>query len=445
MKYQSLLTLLLAFVCLSVFGQQKIVVEKAGQGGKKTLDFSKVRADIAQNPDPIPGLNDDMKFNQIISMEILSLEGSMIVEAYLNSTNGVFGYSGEMIRVGWKNAPQMEETDHIKFVAHLPNADALMYTETPDMGKIAMKMGSGMSMVSANFDRWNGSQIFWNGVRKTGNSRRWPHEQGLLLEEYKITDEGKTYTCWMHDWGVKADHPLAKNYIATAFGVGYLYNEKNKQLYYLHEINDGINGIAVLNIIPLDASAPKGSYLSRVPFSGKGYKPIGEYLAKEMGISNANLDQNVATEKQKAAEEENPELRRIKMQQAEKMGRISENLKENNGQFLESSDLADLAKAYTNPENQVSMWQIMDLQFQARNEEIQEELSDSNLEPEQRKKLNKQKACLANQQRVLETFRTREKNIKKKYEKGDPDDKMPDEIQTLYQQYASESAKACPE
>jgi len=133
------------------------------------------------------------------------------------------------------------------------------------------------------------------------------------------------------------------------------------------------------------------------------------------------------------------------MQQAKKMGEISENMKEGNGQFLETSDMSDLVKAHTGEENQISMWQIMDLQFQAREEEIREELSDSNLEPEQRKKLNKQKACLANQQRVLETFRTREKNIKKKYEKGDPDDKMSDEIQEMYQQYASESANACPE
>jgi hypothetical protein len=445
MKYISILALLLALVCFSATGQSKIVIEKAGQGGKKELDFSKIRTEIGQTPDPIPGMNDDMKFNQILSIEIISLEGGYTLEAYLNSTNGVFGYSGEMIRIGWKNAPQMEETDHIKFVAYLPNADALMYTDTPETGKIAMKMGSGVSMVSANFDRWNNSQMFWNGARKTGNSRRWPNEQGLVLEEYKYSSEGKTYTFWMHDWGVKADHPLSKNYVATAFGVGYLYNEKNKHLFYLHEISDGINGIAVRNIIPLDASAPKGSYLSRVPFSGKGYKPIGEYLAKEMGVSNANLTQNAATEKQKAAEEENPELRRIKMQQAEKMEDITENLKKGNGQFLQTSDLSDLNKAYTNPENQISMWQIMDLQFQARNEEIQEELSDRDISPEKRRDLNKQKACLANQQRVLETFRAREKSIKKKYEKGDPDDKMPDEMNALYQQYASESANACPE
>ena len=445
MKIKSILVLLLAFGYLTVQGQRKIVVENAGKGSKKEIDFTKTKPDLAQKPDPIPGMNDDMRFNQILSIEVISLEGGYTLEAYLNSTNGLFGYSGEMIRVGWENAPHPEETEHIKFVTFLPNGDQLMYTDTRETGKIAMKMGSGMSMVSANFDRWNNSQIFWNGVRKTGNSRRWPHEQGLLLEEYKITNEGKTYTCWMHDWGVKANHPLAKNYVATAFGVGYLYNEKNKHLFYLHEINDGTNGIAVRNIIPLDASAPRGSYLSRVPFSGKDYKPVGEYLAKELGVSNDRADQNTATEMQKAAEEENPELRRIKMQQAEKMGKVSENMKEGNGQFLETSDLADLAKAYTNPENQVSMWQIMDLQFQARNEEIQEELSDSNLEPEQRKKLNKQKACLASQQRVLETFRTREKNIKKKYEKGDPDDKMPDEINALYQQYAKESAEACPE
>ncbi|MPR35143.1 hypothetical protein [Salmonirosea aquatica] len=445
MKYLSLLALLLAFLCFSARGQQKIVVEKAGQGGKKELDFSKIRSGIAQNPDPVPGLNDDMRFNQIISMEILSLEGSMVVEAYLNSTNGVFGYSGEMMRVGWKGMAQTEETDHIKFVTFLPNADALMYTETPETGKIAAKMGSGVSMVSAHFDRWNNSQMFWNGARKTGNSRRWPYEQGLVLEEYKYSSEGKNYTFWMHDWGVMADRPLAKNYVATAFGVGYLYNEKNRHLFYLHEISDGVNGIAVRNIIPLDASAPKGSYLSRVPFSGQGYKPMGEYLAKELALSNAQIDENVARERQNASEEENAELRRIKMQQAEKIGDISENLKQNNGDFLQTSDLADLAKAYTNPENQVSMWQIMDLQFQARNEEIQNELSDRNLTPEKRKELNKQKACLTNQQRVLETFRTREKNIKKKYETGDPDDKQADEIGTLYQQYAAESAKACPE
>jgi hypothetical protein len=445
MQYKSILALLLALVCFTVVGQKKIVVEKAGKGGTKDLDFSKVKPDLGQTPDPIPGMNDDLKFNQILTIELISLEGGYTIEAYLNSTNGVFGYSGEMMRVGWKNAPQMEETEHIKFVAYLPNADALMYTETPDMGKIAMKMGSGISMVSANFDRWNGSQIFWNGVRKTGNSRRWPHEQGLLLEEYKITDEGKTYTCWMHDWGVKANHPLARNYVATAFGVGYLYNEKTKHLFYLHEISDGVNGIAVSNIIPLDASAPQGSYLSRVPFSGKGYKPIGEYLAKEIGASNTRIDENLANEKQNAAEEENAELRRIKMQQAQKLGEISENLKENTGQFLETSDLADLAKAYTNPENQVSIWQIMDLQFQARNEEIQTELADRDLAPEKRRDLNKQKACLASQKRIVEAFRAREKNIKKKYEKGDPDDKMPDELNVLYQQYAKESAEACPE
>ena len=88
---------------------------------------------------------------------------------------------------------------------------------------------------------------------------------------------------------------------------------------------------------------------------------------------------------------------------------------------------------------------MMELQFQARDEEIREELSDRDISPEQRKKLNQQKACLVNQQRVLETFRTREINIKKKYEKGDPDDKMSDEIQAMYQQYAEASAKACPE
>ncbi|MEG3978566.1 hypothetical protein QT970_28715 [Microcoleus sp. herbarium8] len=133
------------------------------------------------------------------------------------------------------------------------------------------------------------------------------------------------------------------------------------------------------------------------------------------------------------------------MQQAKKMGETSENIKEGNGQFMETSDLADLVKASTSEINQLLMWQIMELQFQARDEEIREELSDSNLEPEQRRKLNQQKACLANQQRLLETFRTREINIKKKYENGDPDDKMSDEIQVMYQQYASESANACPE
>lgn len=445
MKFKSILAFLLTLGCLSGNGQSKIVVEKAGQGGTKDLDFSKVKPDLGQTPDPIPGLNDDMKFNQILSIEVISLEGGYTLEAYLNSTNGVSGYSGEMMRVGWKGMGPTEGLENLKFVTFLPNGDQLMYTDTPETGKIAVKMGSGTSMVSANFDRWNNVQMFWNAARKTGNSRRWPHEQGLLLEEYKATDEGKTITLWMHDWGVKANHPLAQNYVATTFGVGYLYNEKTKHLFYLHEVSDGTNGIAVNNIIPLATSAPKGTYLSRIPFSGKGYKPMGEYLAKELSLSNANLDQNVANEKQNAAEEENPELRRIKMQQAEKLGKISENLKENNGQFVETSDLADLAKAYTNPENQVSMWQIMELQFQARNEEIQEELSDSALEPEQRNKLNKQKACLASQQRVLETFRTREKNIKKKYEKGDPDDKMPDEINALYQQYAKESAEACPE
>ena len=445
MKCTSILALLLALISISVSGQQKIVVQKAGEAGKKELDFAKIRSEIVQTPDPIPDMDDDMKFNQIISMEMISLEGSAILEVYLNSTNGVFGYSGEMMQTGWKGMAQTDETEHIKFITYLPNADALLYTETPETGKIVAKMGSGISMVSARFDRWNNAQMFWNAARKTGNSRRWPHEQGLLLEEYKATDEGKTITLWMHDWGVKANHPLAKTYSAIAYGVGYLYNEKNKHLFYVHEINDGTNGIAVRNIVPLDASAPKGSYLSRVPFSGKGYKPMGEYLAKELALSNAKIDENVANEKQNAAEEENPELRRIKMQQAEKMGKIMENMKEGNGQFLETSDLADLAKAYTNEENQVSMWQITELQFQARHEEIQEELTDRNLTPERRKELNKEKACLVNQQRLLETFRTREKNIKKKYEKGDPDDKQADEIQALYQQYAQETAAACPE
>lgn len=445
MKIKSILIFLLTLGCLSVQGQRKIVVESSTKGGTREIDFSKVKPDPGQAPDPIPGMGDDMKFNQILSIEVISLEGGYTAEAYLNSTNGVFGYSGEMMRVGWKGMGPTEGLENLKFVTFLPNGDQLMYTDTPETGKIAAKMGSGTSMVSAQFDRWNNVDMFWNAARKTGNSRRWPHEQGLLLEEYKATDEGKTITLWMHDWGVKANHPLAKNYVATAFGVGYLYNEKTKHLFYLHEVSDGTNGIAVTNIIPLDASAPRGTYLSRVPFSGKGYKPMGEYLAKELALSNAKIDENVANEKQNAAEEENAELRRIKMQQAEKMGKISENMKEGNGQFLETSDLADLAKAYTNPENQVSMWQIMDLQFQARNEEIQQELSDSNLDPDHRKKLNKQKACLANQQRVLETFRTREKNIKKKYEKGDPDDKMSDEIQAMYQQYAEASAKACPE
>ncbi len=218
----------------------------------------------------------------------------------------------------------------------------------------------------------------------------------------------------MHDWGVKANHPLAKNYVATAFGVGYLYNEKTKHLYYLHEISDGINGIAVRNIIPLDASAPRGSYLSRVPFSGKGYKPIGEYMAKELGVSTAKRNEELTAEMKNAMEEENPELRRIKMQQAEKMGKISRNMEKGNGEFLETSDLSDLAKAYINPENQVSMWQIMDLQFQARDEEIQEELLDRDISPEKRRDLNKQKVCLANQKRIVETFRTREQNIKEK-------------------------------
>ncbi len=158
MKFKSLLVFLLALVCFTASGQKKIVVEKAGQSSTKEIDFTKAKPDLAQKPDPIPGMNDDLRFDQILSIEVISLEGGYTLEAYLNSTNGVFGYSGEMMRVGWKNAPQTEETDHIKFVAYLPNADALMYTDTPETGKIAMKMGSGMSMVSANFDRWNGSQ-----------------------------------------------------------------------------------------------------------------------------------------------------------------------------------------------------------------------------------------------------------------------------------------------
>lgn len=445
MQIKSILVFLLALGYLSVQGQRKIVVETPTKGGAKDLDFSKVKPDPGQKPDPIPGMSDDMRFNQILSIEVISLEGGYTVETYLNSTNSVSGYSGEMMRVGWKGMGPTEGLENLKFVTILPNGDQLMYTDTPETGKIAVKMGSGTSMVSANFDRWNNVQMFWNAARKTGNSRRWPNEQGLLLEEYKVIDEGKTFTLWMHDWGIKATNPLAKSHVATAFGLGYLYNEKTKHLFYLHEINDGANGIAVRNIIPLDASAPKGTYLSRVPFSGKDYKPMGEYLAKELALANANMDENVATDKQNAAEEDNPELRRIKRQQAEKMGNISENLKENNGQFLETSDLADLVKANTSEVNQLLMWQMMELQFQARDEEIREELSDRDISPEQRKKINQQKACLVNQQRVLETFRTREINIKKKYEKGDPDDKMSDEIQAMYQQYAAASAKACPE
>ena len=230
---------------------QKIEIIKLDKGFKE-IDFTKPKFNA--KPDPIPVQNGIYKFTHylgvVCSDDVTGDRGELY--QYLNISNGTVGFFGEDIIKMMPEANQNEE-DKMDFWAILPSKNQRMFINSKKNGKMVMQMSAGdgtNTTISARFDAWNESDIFWKNAKKIKTVTLPAHliegsKASIALDVYDfMSEENGRVQVAMKDLGTAEGQyaPLKKIYAAVGMGgIGYVLNPFNNHVYLVFSIGTYVN------------------------------------------------------------------------------------------------------------------------------------------------------------------------------------------------------------